>query len=40
MGMSKSLLRTAKDGRIIVNGETGNNVLGFYNDSLSQVKYN
>ena len=40
MAMSTSLQTTAHDGKIVVTGQSGQHVLGFYHDAMSQVKYN
>ena len=39
MAMSDSLQTTAYDGKMVVSGRSGANVLGFYHDAMSQVKY-
>ena len=34
MKMSNALLKTARDGKIVVSGESGQEVLGYYNDAM------
>jgi len=35
MKMSGALFNTARDGKIVVSGQSGQDVLGFYNDAMS-----
>jgi len=34
MKMSNALLNTARDGKIVVSGDSGQDVLGYYNDAM------